>query len=112
MLNAHETEAALKALDHLRAGTPKQRKTYYQEYHAAFAVVENGFREYLAATYAPTLPSAVHDKIFEKAQDTADIYADNSVPTSYYPNIEYAYFELVKFVESVTSLMSPNVDDK
>ena len=103
MLNAKETELAVKELKPLKplfGGTTEQHREYWD----AVAVVENKFREYLGATHAPTFPAAVQDKFWFRAQDTAYAYEELAT-ASHYGAIECLYIDLVSFIETVNSLM-------
>lgn len=107
-MNAQETAAtidAMIAVNPLRDGTDEERNLRYRGYREAYEGVESNFREYLEKVYAPTFPGAVHDKLWKKAQDTANTYNGAGSATSYYATIEGVYRELAEFIESVTSLM-------
>lgn len=108
MLSAKETAATIDAMiaeNPLRDGTEEERNARYREYREAYTGVESNFREYLEKVYAPTFSGAVHDKLWQKAQDTANTHDGAGSATSYYSAIECVYRELVEFVESVKSLL-------
>lgn len=104
MLNAKETELAVKELKPLKPLFFTATTEQHREYWDAVAAVENKFREYLGATHAPTFSAAAQDRLWFRAQDTA--YAYEAMDTAnHYGTIECLYIDLVSFIETVNSLM-------
>jgi hypothetical protein len=96
MLNAHETIAAIDALDatnYPRDITNRdERLAAHRAYNEAVGKIVGEFKAYLADTYASSLPTAVQDRIWSKAWEDGHASGYSEIENHYIDNADFAEF--------------------
>jgi hypothetical protein len=101
MLNAREADAACRALPHPQTSAynvSKAKRAVQDRLLAAYRgeidKITDQFREWLGNEYAPTLPEAVQNKVWEKAWSDGHHAGYHEVENYYRQYAEFAEFAI------------------